>query len=71
MRSHLSENIILKLDFYKSKLEKFNENYFLILFTINTVTLIFNIILCLIINYELSFNLDSYIMVHNTIKNIF
>jgi hypothetical protein len=68
IRNNLNKNIILKIDYYKAKLEKFNESYFLILFSINTITLIFNLVLCLIINYELTFNLDSYILVHNTIK---
>jgi hypothetical protein len=69
IKNNFNKDIVLKFDFYRIKIEKFNNSFFIILFSINSFVLIFNILLSIFISSELIFNLESYIIVHNDIKN--
>jgi hypothetical protein len=57
------------LGFYKNKIENFNNNYFFILFTIDSFFFIVNLLINIFVSGELSFNLESYIAEHQHIKN--
>lgn len=65
---YLNKNIIMKFDSYRMKIERFNNNYFFLLFLINSLTLLFNLFLSLVISCELTFDLDYYLAAHNGIK---
>ena len=62
-----NKDIVLKFNTYRIKIDNFNNNFFFLLFGINSITLLFNIFLSLVISWELSFNLDYYIITHNGI----
>ena len=66
-----NKDIVLKFDSYRMKLDKFNNSYFFLLFGINSLTLLFNIFLSIVISCELTFDLDYYLSVHNGIKDSF
>jgi hypothetical protein len=71
IKKNLNTESSLKLDKYKKKIDIFNESYFLVLFTINSLTLLFNIFLSIVISSELTFDLAYYIQTHNELKNSF
>jgi hypothetical protein len=67
----LNKDTVLKFDYYRIRIEKFNNSFFFLLFVINAITLLFNIFLSLVISYELTFDLDYYTSAHNGIKYSF
>ena len=66
-----NKDIVLKFNTYRIKIDYFNNNFFFLLFGINSITLLFNIFLSIVISWELSFNLDYYILTHNGIIDNF
>jgi len=64
------ENLLKKFEVIRNKIEIFGGIYLNVLLKINVISIIFDVLLIIYINYDLLANLDNYVIVHNYLNNL-